>query len=150
MTIWTGGTSSCEMHDGHLDHHLQWPPTQEAMHESLQMTRRTKHWSLARQRPLPLLQNLLTANKQPLSSCCCLQLVPINVLRHPDATFTQSSSPLEPPHSKQPTSVQLLLLAASSNQRPQTPWCHLQSVFLSFRTSSQQATNLCPVAAARS
>ena len=88
----------------------------------------TKHWSLASQRPLPLLHNLLTASNQPLSSCCCSQLVPINVLRHPDATFSQSSSPSEPPHSKQPTSVQLLLLAASSNKHPQTPWCHLQSV----------------------
>ena len=88
------------------------PPTQEAMHKSLQMTRR----------------NQALKSGEPKAS----------------------SSPSQPPHSKQPTSVQLLLLAASSNQRPQTPWCHLQSVFLSFRTSSQQATNLCPVAAARS
>jgi hypothetical protein len=56
-----------------------------------------KHWVLMRQRSL-LLQNLLTASKDPhnsLSGCCCSLLCPINVLKGPDATFYQSH-----PHSQ--------------------------------------------------
>ena len=48
-----------------------------------------------RQRPLLLLQNLLTASKDPhnsVSGCCCSLLVPINVLKDPDANFYQSKS----------------------------------------------------------
>ena len=53
----------------------------------------TKHWSLGKQKPLLLLQNLLKASNQPhnsLSSWCCSQLVPINVHRHPDESFSRS------------------------------------------------------------
>ena len=48
--------------------------------------------AVARQGPLHL-QYLLTASKHPhstVSRCCCSPLVPINVLEHPDATFSQS------------------------------------------------------------
>ena len=52
-----------------------------------------KHWVLARQRPLLLLQNLPTASKDPhnsVSSFCFSLLVPVNILKRPDATFYQS------------------------------------------------------------
>lgn len=52
-----------------------------------------KHRGLARQRPLLLLQNPLTASKHPhnsLSSCSCSLFVRISVLKHLDADINDS------------------------------------------------------------
>ena len=51
-----------------------------------------KYRNLVRKGHLLLLQNLLTASKQPhnsLSSCFCSLPVPVNVLKHPDASFNE-------------------------------------------------------------
>jgi hypothetical protein len=51
--------------------------------------------SLTTQRRLILRQNLIPESKYPhnsLSSRCCSLLLPVNVLRHPDASFSQSKS----------------------------------------------------------
>ena len=75
--------------------HLQCPKIQMAVQESLKISWKIKHWNLARQRPLLLLQNPLTAHKYPhnsLSRCCCSLLVPINVLKHLHVSFSQSKS----------------------------------------------------------
>jgi hypothetical protein len=53
-----------------------------------------KRWSLARQTHPLIVQNLLTASKHPhssLSSCCSSLPVPITVLKHLDASFSQSN-----------------------------------------------------------
>ena len=53
-----------------------------------------KHWSLTRHRPL--LQNLLIASKHSyssLSSCFCSLLVPANILRHLDTSFSVQAPP---------------------------------------------------------
>ena len=63
------------------------------MHKSLKMTCRNQAVKSGWQRPLLLLQNLHTAHKHPhnpLSSCCCSILVPINVSKHLDASSGQS------------------------------------------------------------
>ena len=54
---------------------------------------RIEQWSLARQRPLLVRQNLLISSKHPhspMSSCCCSLLVPIIVFKRLDASFGQS------------------------------------------------------------
>ena len=64
--------------------------TQVMINESLTKTWKIKYWTLARKRPL-LLQNLLIASKSPhnsLSRSCCSLLVGINILKHPDVSFS--------------------------------------------------------------
>ena len=54
-----------------------------------------KHWNVARQKPL--IFRIVTLNKhphKPFCSCCCLLLVQILVLKHPDASISEPSSPL--------------------------------------------------------
>jgi hypothetical protein len=54
------------------------------------------YWTLATQRPVLLLQNLLIANKQPhnsLSSCCCSMLVSRDVFRHLQRPYAPQSKP---------------------------------------------------------
>jgi len=63
------------------------------MQESLKMTWRIQHWSLATQRLLLLLQNLLIPSKNPhnsLSNRCCLLPFRVNVLKHFNVCFTES------------------------------------------------------------
>ena len=62
-------------------------------HEPWRWLEGIKSRRLARGRLHLLLRNLLIASKQPhnsLSSCCCTLLVPINALKHPDKSFSQS------------------------------------------------------------
>lgn len=56
-----------------------------------------KHWSLARQKPLILIQNFTTTSKQAskhlhkfFSSCCCTVLIWVNLLKHLNASFKVS------------------------------------------------------------
>ena len=59
--------------------------------DSLKMTR-IKHWTVGRQNPLFLLQNLLIASKltnNSVSGCCCTLLARINVLRHLDVSSNE-------------------------------------------------------------
>lgn len=76
-----------------MDHHRHCPTVQVTMQESLKMTWRIRYWSLATQRLLLLLQNLLIPSKNPhnsLSNHCCLLPFRVNVLKHFNVCFIES------------------------------------------------------------
>ena len=91
------GRTSFELQANLLDHHFQRTTVQVTMYDSLTMTR-IKHWNVARQNSLFLLQNLLIASKLPnnsVSGCCCTLLAGINVLRYLDVSSNESSPLLQ-------------------------------------------------------
>jgi hypothetical protein len=79
------------------------------MRKSLKITRKIKHSSLARQRTILPLQNLL---KNFLSSCCYSLLVPVSVLKHFDASSNESKplSQLRNSHGP-PTALRLRIIS---------------------------------------
>ena len=103
-----------ELQACHLDHQIHCPTVTAAavvMPKSLKMTCRNQALKSGWQRPLLLLQNLHIAHKHPhnpLSSCCCSLLVPINVPKHLDASSSQSKplSQLQIRHSQVPLLLQ--------------------------------------------